>query len=84
MGWLEKFLNVPEHKLAIGVNPNHNFTACDLGVFDAFTKSGEPAKNTASLLPELVDAGIRLLVYAGDAGEDREGVLLLLLVSSLV
>ena len=33
--------------------------------------NGDGMHNSAALLPELVDAGIRLLVYAGNAGKLR-------------
>lgn len=38
-------------------------------VNQAFTLNGDGMHNSALLLPELVDAGVRLLVYAGNAGE---------------
>lgn len=31
--------------------------------------SGDAARSSAVLLPELIEAGLRVLVYAGDAGE---------------
>ena len=34
----------------------------------AFTMTGDGMHNSALLLPELVDGGVRLLVYAGNAG----------------
>jgi cathepsin A (carboxypeptidase C) len=33
----------------------------------AFLFKGDGMHNSASLLPELVDAGIKLLIYAGEA-----------------
>lgn len=34
----------------------------------AFALQGDGVKNSAALIPELLDDGIRLLVYAGNAG----------------
>lgn len=34
----------------------------------AFALSGDGVKNSGALIPELLDDGIRLLVYAGNAG----------------
>jgi len=69
MGWIETWLNEPSNKAALGVNPSRTFESCNMQVNQAFTISGDGMRNTALLLPELVDAGVRLLVYAGNAGE---------------
>jgi hypothetical protein len=33
-----------------------------------FIESGDAARSSAVLLPELVEAGLRVLIYAGEAG----------------
>ncbi len=37
-------------------------------VYEAFMYQGDGMHNSAALLPELINDGIRLLVYAGNAG----------------
>jgi cathepsin A (carboxypeptidase C) len=69
MGWIETWLNDPSNKAALGVNPSRTFESCNMQVNQAFTLNGDGMHNSALLLPELVDAGVRLLVYAGNAGE---------------
>lgn len=61
-------MNDPEHKAALGVNPYRTFETCNTEVNKAFVMSGDGMHNSAILLPELVDGGVRLLVYAGNAG----------------
>jgi len=67
MGWIETWMNEPSNKAALGVNPEKTFTSCNMEVNQAFTLNGDGMHNSAALLPELVDAGVRLLVYAGNA-----------------
>jgi len=69
MGWIETWLNDPSNKAALGVNPSRTFESCNMQVNQAFALNGDGMHNSALLLPELVDAGVRLLVYAGNAGE---------------
>ncbi|KAF9533625.1 carboxypeptidase C [Crepidotus variabilis] len=67
MGWIEAWMNNPSNKAALGVNPDRNFASCNMEVNQAFTMNGDGMHNSAALLPELVDGGVRLLVYAGNA-----------------
>ena len=62
-------MNNPAIKTALGVDPSKHFASCNMEVNQAFTLNGDGMHNSALLLPELVDAGVRLLVYAGNAGE---------------
>ena len=62
------FLNSTETKSALGVNPNHNFVLTNETVNEAFYNSGQAMHNSAALLPELINSGIRLMTYAGDVG----------------
>ena len=68
MGWIDTYLNQPSVKAELGVSPEREFTTCNMDVNQAFTLGGDWS-NSALLLPELVNDGVRLLVYAGDAGE---------------
>ena len=68
MGWIENYLNQPSVKAELGVSPAREFITCNMEVNQAFTMNGDWS-NSALLLPELVNEGVRLLVYAGNAGE---------------
>jgi hypothetical protein len=67
MDWIDTYLNQPAVKAELGVSPERKFTTCNMDVNLAFTLSGDWS-NSALLLPELVNDGVRLLVYAGNAG----------------
>ncbi|TFK61488.1 carboxypeptidase C [Pluteus cervinus] len=67
MGWIETWMNNPQHKAALGVNPSQDFAACNMEVNQAFTMQGDGMHRAAALLPELIESGVRLLVYAGNA-----------------
>ena len=60
-------MNLPATKKALGVNSQLVFQSCNMEVNQAFALQGDGARNRAKLLPELVEDGIRLLIYAGDA-----------------
>ncbi|KAF8061732.1 carboxypeptidase C [Lyophyllum atratum] len=65
--WVEDWMNDPKNKAALGVNPDETFASCNMEVNQAFAMQGDGMRNSARLLPELIDDGIRLLVYAGNA-----------------
>ena len=67
MGWVDTYLNQPSVMAELGVSPERKFVTCNMDVNQAFTLSGDWS-NSALLLPELVNDGVRLLVYAGNAG----------------
>jgi len=67
MGWIETWMNDPKNKVALGVDPERTFTSCNMEVNQAFMLQGDGMHNSAALLPDLVNDGIRLLVYAGNA-----------------
>ena len=69
IGWTETWLNDPKTKAALGADPSRTFEACNLKVNEAFAYQGDGMHNSAALLPELINDGVRLLVYAGNAGE---------------
>jgi hypothetical protein len=69
MGWIETYLNDPEVKAALGVNPQRKFESCNMAVNQAFMLQGDSMHNTPLLLQEMINDGVRLLVYAGNAGE---------------
>ncbi|KAG5642320.1 hypothetical protein DXG03_002995 [Asterophora parasitica] len=65
--WIETWMNDPKNKAALGVNPEQSFASCNMDVNKAFAMQGDGMRNSARLLPELVNDGVRLLVYAGNA-----------------
>lgn len=60
-------MNTPATKRALGVDPSREFASCNMEVNQAFALQGDGAHNSAKLLPALVEDGVRLLVYAGNA-----------------
>jgi cathepsin A (carboxypeptidase C) len=60
-------MNTPANKVALGVDPGRTFASCNDKVNQAFIIQGDGAHNSALLLPELINDGVRLLVYAGNA-----------------
>ncbi|KAF5372899.1 hypothetical protein D9758_001450 [Tetrapyrgos nigripes] len=67
MQWIDVWMNQPENKVALGVNPDITFQSCNMEVNQAFALQGDGMHNSAILLPDLIEAGVRLLVYAGNA-----------------
>ncbi|KZS93183.1 peptidase S10, serine carboxypeptidase [Sistotremastrum niveocremeum HHB9708] len=67
MEWIDVYLNTPEIKKELGVNPSIEFQSCNMNVNQAFMAQGDGMHNSAALLPDLLADGIRLLVYAGNA-----------------
>ena len=61
-------MNRPEVRRALGARPDLEFKMISPEVSKAYWDSGG-FEYAAGLLPPLVDAGVRLLVYAGAAGE---------------
>jgi len=61
-------MNDPKNKVALGVDPERTFTSCNMEVNQAFMLQGD-GMNSVALLPDLVNDGIRFLVYAGNAGK---------------
>ena len=67
--WVEKWLNSTSVKKAVGVDPSISFQLINNDVTTAFHRRGDAVRNSAALLPDLINDGVRLLVYAGMAGE---------------
>ncbi|KAN0085973.1 Alpha/Beta hydrolase fold [Tylopilus felleus] len=67
MGWIDTYMNRPDIKAALGVNPQRNFESCNMAVNMAFMLQGDSMHNTPALLPPMINDGVRLLVYAGNA-----------------
>ncbi|KAJ7468642.1 carboxypeptidase C [Mycena latifolia] len=67
MNWIDTWMNDPKIKVALGVDPSRTFASCNMEVNQAFALQGDGMHNSAELLGELIDGGIRLLIYAGNA-----------------
>ena len=61
-------MNDPAVKKELGVDPSRSFESCNMEVNRAFSTQADGMRNSALLLTDLVNDGIRLLVYAGNAG----------------
>ncbi|KAJ6584134.1 serine carboxypeptidase [Mycena vulgaris] len=67
LSWLEEYMNRPEIKRALGVDPRaKDFVSCNNEMNFAFMLQGDGMRDSKRLLTELVDDGIRLLIYAGN------------------
>lgn len=65
--WTNSWLNLPATKVALGVLPDARYEAVSMEVNAAFGLTGDSSRGRAGYLPELIEDGVRLLVYAGDA-----------------
>lgn len=61
-------MNGEDVKRALGVDPTFTFEACKEDVNKGFALRADAMQNSALLLTDLVNEGVRLLVYAGNAG----------------
>ena len=73
LNWVDTFMNNATVKAQLGVDPARNFTGGSAVVYLSFRASGDGMRNSAPLLTDLVNDGIRLLVYAGNAGTFSRG-----------
>ena len=62
-------MNGEDVKRALGVDPTLTFEACKADVSEDFALQADAMQNSALLLTDLVNEGVRLLVYAGNAGQ---------------
>lgn len=68
---IRNYLNSTKTKLALGVDPNLSFQLTNTSINEVFYSTGQAMHNSAALLPELVNNGVRLLAYAGDTGTSQ-------------
>ncbi|KAJ1827417.1 hypothetical protein LPJ56_001672 [Coemansia sp. RSA 2599] len=66
MADIDAFLNTPEVQQELGSDVS-KFESCSQKVYTGFTLSGDWMKPYVYEIPPLLEAGIRVLVYAGDA-----------------
>jgi cathepsin A (carboxypeptidase C) len=69
IGWLERWMNGEDVKRSLGVDPTLTFEACKADVSKEFALQADAMRDSAQLLTDLVNEGVRLLVYAGNAGQ---------------
>jgi cathepsin A (carboxypeptidase C) len=69
IGWLESWMNGEDVKSSLGVDPTLTFEACNADVSKDFALQADAMRNSALLLTDLVNEGVRLLVYAGNTGQ---------------
>jgi hypothetical protein len=69
LNWMTEYMNRRDVRTALGVDPRApEFVGCNMDMLVEFMAQGDGMRDTKSVVPELVDEGIRLLVYAGNAG----------------
>jgi cathepsin A (carboxypeptidase C) len=66
--WIEMWLNNPTVKAALGVDLERSFRSFNMDMNRGFNLRGDGVRSAAKLLPELINGGVKLLVYAGKAG----------------
>ena len=69
IGWLESWMNGEDVKRSLGVDPSLTFEACKADVSKDFALQADAMRDSALPLTDLVNEGVRLLVYAGNAGQ---------------
>ncbi|KAK6904545.1 hypothetical protein I203_105360 [Kwoniella mangroviensis CBS 8507] len=67
MSWMETYLNKPEIKKQLGAPDNVEFQSCNMQINQNFLLQGDATHNSGALLNDLVDSGIRVLIYSGEA-----------------
>ncbi|KAF8602094.1 serine carboxypeptidase [Ceratobasidium sp. AG-I] len=73
-GWITTYLNNPLVKKELGVPLDLDFEVCKEEMEERFLKSGDVARSSAVLLPELIEAGLRVLIYVGEADLLNPGI----------
>ncbi len=62
---MEEWLNTPSVMKALGADVKHK--GCSNRVGRQFDKTGDDARPVVQAIPDLLESGIRILIYAGDA-----------------
>ncbi|ORX38931.1 Alpha/Beta hydrolase protein [Kockovaella imperatae] len=65
--WVETYLNQPAVKENLGVPAEINFESCNNQINQKFLLQGDGVHYAGALLGPLIDSGIRVLIYAGQA-----------------
>ncbi|KAH7492260.1 putative serine carboxypeptidase [Phytophthora ramorum] len=69
MSYVSKYLDAPNVRAVLGVDSKRvgAWQECNSQVYEAFDKTADPAKPYNSYVAELLNSGVRVLIYAGDA-----------------
>ncbi|WWC91365.1 uncharacterized protein L201_006308 [Kwoniella dendrophila CBS 6074] len=67
MGWMETYLNKPEVKAQLGAPDSVTFQSCNMQINQNFLLQGDAMHNAGALMNELIDSGVRVLIYSGEA-----------------
>lgn len=67
MEYIETLLNTPSIKKNLGVPESVTFQSCNMNINQAFLLQGDSMHGSAALLPEIIEDGVRVLIYAGEA-----------------
>lgn len=67
--YIESWINREDVKTALGVNLTLHATDCTLSIQQDFKRQAQAVADSVAYIPELVNGGVRLLAFAGDAGE---------------
>ncbi|KAH3664284.1 hypothetical protein OGAPHI_004636 [Ogataea philodendri] len=65
MDYIDKYMNLPEVKQALGSEVD-SYTGCDDSVFRQFIFSGDEPKPFQQYVAQVLEAGLPVLIYAGD------------------
>lgn len=69
LGWMESYLNNPAIQKELGVIPAKKFAGCNMDINKKFLMAGDWMRGRyVHELPRLLKNGIKILIYAGDAG----------------
>lgn len=60
-------MNRPEVKEELGAPKEMDFQSCNMEINRGFLMTGDSQHDSAALLPPLLEDGIRVLIYAGNA-----------------
>ncbi|KAJ2162685.1 hypothetical protein GGF46_000410 [Coemansia sp. RSA 552] len=61
------YASQPHVRAELGVRKDHEYVLCNTDVQNAFIQSGDEMVDSSAWIPQILAAGVRVLVYAGDA-----------------
>jgi cathepsin A (carboxypeptidase C) len=65
--WIETYMNLPSTKRGLGIPMSRKFEACDTKISEATIARGQWMRDSSRHLPGLMETGVRVLVYNGNA-----------------
>lgn len=67
MEYIETLLNSQDIKQNLGIPESVKFQSCNMNINQAFLLQGDSMHDSSALLPELIEDGVRVLIYVGEA-----------------